>query len=276
MLAAQTTEPKAARSVHLFYQAPGATLFYNEVTVEESVANSYFQVCGFKHGYFGIQEHMQGPDRVLFSVWDPGKQDNPDSVEKDRRVEVLFHADDVTVGRFGNEGTGGQSFFAYKWKIGETYRFLVSAAPEGDKTSFAAYFYLNEEKRWKHLATFRTITGGAALSGYYSFIEDFRRDGKSPHERHRARFGNGWVKLAGSGEWFPLLDAVFSADKTPLNNVDAGFVLHPRADRPGALDTEFYLATGGGTVKRTEIGSTVKRTGVVGARPPEDLPAIRF
>ena len=52
--------PKAARSVHLSYIAPPATAFYGEVTVEKSVPDSYFQVCGFNGGYFGIQEHEEG------------------------------------------------------------------------------------------------------------------------------------------------------------------------------------------------------------------------
>ena len=109
LFADEPKEPRAARSVHLGFPAPDATLFYNEVTVEESVPNSYFMVCGFKHGYFGIQE-LSGPEDkvVLFSIWDPGDQNDPNSVPADRRVEVLHNDKDVRVGRFGNEGTGAQ------------------------------------------------------------------------------------------------------------------------------------------------------------------------
>ena len=119
-------EPKAARSVHLGFPAPDATVFYNEVTVEESVPGSYFMVCGFKHGYFGIQE-LSGPEDkvVLFSIWDPGDQNDPNSVPADRRVEVLYNDKDVRVGRFGNEGTGAQSFYKLRWKIGQTDNLTV-------------------------------------------------------------------------------------------------------------------------------------------------------
>lgn len=88
--------PNAARSVHLGFPAPDATVFYNEVTVEESVPGSYFMVCGFKHGYFGIQE-LSGPEDkvVLFSIWDPGEQNDPNSVPADRRVEVLHNDNDA-------------------------------------------------------------------------------------------------------------------------------------------------------------------------------------
>ena len=81
--------PRAARSVHLGYAGPKADLFYNELTVEKSVPGSYFMACGFRHGYFGIQEQGQGRKVVLFSVWDPDKGDNPNQVPEKERVEVI-------------------------------------------------------------------------------------------------------------------------------------------------------------------------------------------
>ena len=259
-LCAQTpAEPRAARSVHLRYQGPQSTVFYNELTVEESVPSSYFMACGFRQGYFGIQELRPGQDRVvLFSVWDPGAQNDQGSVPADRRVEALYNADDVLVRRFGGEGTGGQSFFHYNWKIGQTYKFLVQATVEGDKTSFAAWFFLNETGVWKHLATFRTSSGGAPLSGFYSFIEDFRRDGKSLRERRAARFGNGWARGT-DGVWTPLTEARFTADATPVDNIDAG-----------VRNDDFYLATGGDTAKHAELQSTIRRP--PGDHRPPELP----
>ncbi len=235
-------EPNAARSVHLGFPAPDATVFYNEVTVEESVPGSYFMVCGFKHGYFGIQE-LSGPEDkvVLFSIWDPGEQNDPNSVPADRRVEVLHNDKDVRVGRFGNEGTGAQSFYKLKWKIGQTYRFCVKATVEKPKTSFAAYLWLNESNEWKHLATFRTLTGGEPLRGLYSFLEDFRRDGRSAKQTRRATFGNGWVKTV-NGDWVALTKARFTGDSTPLDNIDAG-----------VKDRRFWLATGGDVTNQVPL-----------------------
>jgi hypothetical protein len=247
--AAQTpAEPRAARSVHLRYQAPPSAAFYNELTVNQSVPGSYFMACGFKQGYFGIQERGPGQDRiVLFSVWDPGAQNDPGGVPAEQRVETLYHADDVLVRRFGGEGTGGQSFFTYPWKNGQTYKFLVEATVENNKTAFAAYFYLNETAEWKHLVTFRTITGGAPLSGFYSFIEDFRRDGKSLHERRGARFANGWVKTT-DGKWQQLTQARFTGDGAQVDNIDAAV--------EGA---GFVLATGGETRKHTDLQAILER-----------------
>lgn len=241
-------KPRAARSVHLWYAAPDSTIFYNEVMVEESYPGSYFCVCGFNHGYFGIQELTRsGKKVVIFSVWEPGKQNNPNKVEPEKRVKVLYNGEGVQISRFGNEGTGGKSMFPYQWKIGETYRFLVKASIQGNKTTYAAYFYLNEAGKWKHLASFQTITNGDYLKGYYSFIEDFYRNGISATKRRKARYGNGWVRGA-SGDWVALTRATFTADKTATFNINAGLV-----------DDEFFLATGGDVKNVTPLRSKITR-----------------
>src|SRR5829696_7641322 len=102
---AQQPPPRAARSVHLHYPAPEADAFYNELTVEQSVPGSYFMACGFRHGYFGVQELSRGRKVVIFSVWDPTKGDEADKVPLEQRVEILHDDPDVEVKRFGGEGT---------------------------------------------------------------------------------------------------------------------------------------------------------------------------
>jgi len=257
----EKSPPRAARSVHLNYAGPKADLFYNELTVEQSVPGSYFMACGFRHGYFGIQEQDRGRKVVLFSVWDPGRGDNPNQVPEQERVEVLYHADEVLAKRFGGEGTGGQSFFEYSWRVGQTYRFLVKATTAENKTSFAGYFYLPEKRAWKHLVTFRTITGGTRIESPYSFVEDFRRDGRSANEVRRATFGNGWVGNV-NGLWTPLEKARFTASGAvweAQETIDAG-----------VANDRFYLQTGGHT------HSTMKLQGWIDCRghgkQPPDVP----
>jgi len=251
--------PKAARSVHLAYLAPEGTLFYNEATVEESVPGSYFMACGFHRGYFGIQELANGEKVVLFSVWDPTEGNDPKAVAEEHRVEVLGQGEGVEVSRFGGEGTGGKSMFKYPWQTGQTYKFLVAATVAGDKTTYAGYFFLAEKRSWQHMATFRTRTGGggtggAPLRGYYSFVEDFRRDGKSVTERRRARFGHGWIKTL-DGDWVALTRARFTADGNVHLNINAGLA-----------GDDFFLQTGGDTQNTLPLRSIIERT------PPVDLP----
>lgn len=264
-------KPKAARSVHLWWDAPQGTDFYNEMTIEQSTRGSYFMACGFAHGYFGMQELAASrgiasdsgkTDKVvIFSVWDTYKGDDAKAVPADKRVELLHQDPDVRIGRFGGEGTGGQSFFTYNWKIGETCRFLVRAKPEGNKTAFSGYFFLNDKKQWKHLVTFRTITGGKPLSGYYSFVEDFRRDGKSVTEPRTAEFGNAWVKSL-TGEWHSVPKVRFTGDRTPLNNINAG----------ARENGKFFMTTGGETVQKTELRATIDRIVPKENPAPADLP----
>ena len=252
--------PRAARSVHLHYPAAEADAFYNELTVEQSVPGSYFMACGFGHGYFGIQELSRGRKVVIFSVWDPTKGDQAAKVPLEQRVEVLHQDADVEVKRFGGEGTGGQSFFKYDWKIGETCRFLVRVKVEGDKSAYAAFFYVPQNKSWKHLVTFRTRTGGDRLKSLYSFVEDFRRDTKSAAEVRRASFSNGWVL---AGDWKPLLGARFTASSSnweAKETIDAG-----------VAEGRFYLQTGGNTKTTTPLNGKIERSANNAKRP--EVPA---
>lgn len=260
---AEDEKPRACRSVHLWYPAPEGTIFYNEMTVQESHTGSYFMACGFRHGYFGIQEIRNKEDKVvIFSVWDPGDQNDPDSVETDRRVKILYEGEGVNVSRFGNEGTGGKSMFPYQWEVGETYKFLVKAKPDESRTVYSAYFYLNDKKQWKHLVSFSTLAGGDLLKGYYSFVEDFWRNGESATKIHKAQYGNGWV-YSTDKEWHPLTKAIFTADQTTLtNNINAGLTEHDR----------YFLQTGGVTINELPLKSRIERKKTENLTPPDSLP----
>lgn len=254
---------RAARSVHLQYPAPKASLFYNELVVEQSVPGSYFMACGWNTGYFGIQQ--RAADKVvLFSVWDPSKGDNPEAVKKEDQVETLYVGEGVRVRRFGGEGTGAQSMWPCDWQLGETNRFLVGAKADGKKTAYTAWFWTGGA--WKKLATFQTRTLGQPLSGYYSFVEDFRRDGKSVGEVRRARFGNGWVKTT-DDNWLRLDKASFSASRASWeskDNMDAG-----------CENGCFFLATGGDTRRSRALGSRIDLPAEKGpAGPQVKLPPL--
>lgn len=248
LLAAEA--PRAARSVHLGYSAPTGDVFYTEMIVEQSVNGSYFMACGWDTGYFGIQQLNHPTNKVvIFSVWDPTKGDDPNAAQNGDRVENLFAGEGVRIRRFGGEGTGGQSMAPFPWKLGETNRFLIHAAAQSNKTAYTAWIFDHTRTEWRKLATFRTRTGGRLLRGYYSFVEDFRRDGRSVNEVRRARFGNGWVRTS-DGKWASLASARFTASSSrweAKENIDAG-----------VASGWFYLATGGDTRRQTELRTTLR------------------
>ena len=228
--------PTAARSVHLGYPAPDGSLFYTEMVIDQSVPGSYFMAAGWNTGYFGLQQLGKADEKVvIFSVWDPTTGDDPGAVKTEDRVEVLHEGTGVRIRRFGGEGTGGQCMAPWPWALGETQRFLLQGEVQGAKTAYTAWVS-RAGSDWKKLATFRTRTGGLPLRGYYSFVEDFRRDGSSVGETRKARFGNGWVKTI-AGDWVPLNRARFTAsgaDWEARDNIDSG-----------ESGSWFFLATGG-------------------------------
>lgn len=251
---------RACRSVHLTYAAGEGGAFYNEITVDASAVGTYFAVCGWNKGYYGIQELSNGKKCLIFSVWD-SRQDDPKAVAEEQRVKLLYKDEKVRIGRFGGEGTGGQSFFDYDWKAGTTYRFLVVAKPDDERTEYAGYFYVPEDEAWKHLVTFSTITGGKHLHGYYSFVEDFKRDKASTGHVRKAHFGNGWVRTT-DGRWTALGKARFTGDANPATNIDAG-----------VDGGRFFLATGGGTEnKNSDLGSSLEVPIPTMATAPTGLP----
>jgi hypothetical protein len=254
--------PRAARSVHLGWTAPTSDCFYLETVVEHSTTGSYFMACGWNTGYFGIQELGNGHKVALFSVWDPTRGDDPKAVNTEDRVEVLHQGSGVRIKRFGGEGTGGQCMMDFDWRIGQTNRFLVRSIVQSNKTAYAGFLYLPANKEWKHLVTFRTRSGGRPLQGLYSFVEDFRRDGKSVQDLREARFGCGWVKTV-EGQWKPLKQAQFTASGAAWEakeNINAGLT-----------GQWFFLATGGETVQKLDLRSTISIEGTE-ADPPGDLP----
>jgi hypothetical protein len=244
-------EFRAARSVHLGYVGMEGDAFYNEMVVEKSTDGSYFMACGWDTGYFGVQQIRGDKKVVIFSVWDPIKGgDDPTAVKTEDRVEVLFSGADTRIKRFGGEGTGGQCMKDFNWRIGETNRFVIHALTETNnalrKTAYTAY--LQENGAWQKLATFRVQTKTPDMRGFYSFVEDFRRDKKSVFDQRRARFGAGWVRK--NADWKPITKARFTASNATWeskDNIDAGLA-----------DGWFYLATGGDIKASHELRSVIE------------------
>lgn len=249
----------ACRSVHLGYPSQPGTVFYNEITIEQSAPGTYFMVCGWDKGYFGMQELANSKKLLIFSVWD-SNQNDAKSVPEDKRTKLIFKDEKIRIGRFGGEGTGGQSFFDYDWKLNTTYRFMVASRENGDRTEYTGYFFHPESQRWKKLVTFSTITGGKPMRGFYSFVEDFKRDRTSTKNVRQARFSDGWIKLV-KGEWHAVDQARFTADSNPVENVYAGL-----------LDRHFILATGGDTaMKEVKLKDILRVQPRKQITPPNDV-----
>jgi hypothetical protein len=254
-----------AASVHLGYPTPAEaqiTAFYNEVAVREDPVWSYFMVCGFARGYFGIQVNSPTERRIIFSIWDSGKEGvDRSKVAATDRVTLLAKGEGVVASDFGNEGTGGHSHLIYPWVAGTTYRLLVTIEPHEATTRYSGYFFFPEQKRWGLIASFSAPKDGHYLRGLYSFNENFV--GTNGDRRRMAEYGNQWIRLA-DGHWNELLTAHLTHDPTGERD---------RLDYTARLAEGRFLLANGGFLDQPPHDATITRAAL--GIPPDvaQLPA---
>jgi len=262
-------ERRNAASVHMNYpinQSSEIASFYCEVTALEDPVWSYYMACGWHRGYFGMQVNSSSERRIIFSVWDSGKEPvSRDKVKEEDRVKLLGKGEGVDAGDFGNEGTGGHSHLVYPWKTGEKQRFLVTANPaDATHTIYSGYYYFPDKKRWGLISSWSAPKDGSYLRRLHSFSEDFV--GENGHFRRKALYGNQWVQSS-DGKWTELLDATFSHDATG------------RADRfdrfMGVENGSFFLSHGGFVDGFTKFGDKFTRP-AIGSAPEINLPGSQI
>lgn len=252
------TKPRTnAASVHLRYPLADTTKvlsFYNEITIPEGadIVHSYYMACGFARGYFGIQVNSPIERRVIFSVWDAGKEAIDQSkVADSNKVQLIAKGENVFVNGFGNEGTGGHSHFVYNWKAGSTYKMLVTALIDSanNATIYTGYFYMPELQKWKLVASFKAPSDGKPLRNLYSFNENFV--GVNGQLERKAMFGNQWIQND-NGRWIELTKSIFSCDATGKagDRIDYG---------GGVTDAQFYLWNGGFKQANAKFGDEFNR-----------------
>lgn len=260
-------------SVHLRYEVPRNKTIryaYSEITVPpgSDPIGSYYMANGFSEGYFGIQVNSPNERRVLFSVWSPYRTDNPNEIPKNQRIVALAKGPGVYVGKFGNEGSGGQSYLVYPWAAGKTYRFLTKVLPNGDgSTTYTSWFGDKSADEWRLIASFRRPKTDTNLKGFHSFLESF-----SPsfgYIERGAEYGNVWV-VDEEGNWHECVRARFSVDAT-------GGGRH-RLDFAGGADSNTFFLRNCGFIQQVgSPGETFTRTSSSAQKPDiafEDLPGL--
>ncbi|XP_033754892.1 uncharacterized protein LOC117337866 [Pecten maximus] len=244
-MANKGVEPRAARSVHLRYKVPdSATSARNTICVRRCQTGTYFCAINFRCGYMGIQQLYDGKKVVIFSVWDNKTDDDPDV---DRQAKATYKGEGVDIQRFGGEGTGLRCLLPYNWEIDEDTPFRVDAETDGKWTAYSGHYFDQRKNSWFHIATLKTLTEGKLICDCAAFVEDFRRDGKSFHEKRKACFCD-FQFLVGD-RWTKCDEARFTADQNPVLNINAGC----------EGNQFFVLETGGDTCNcDTPLNGTVK------------------
>lgn len=242
-------------SVHLAYTLPKGDTewFYTEVTVPRKgeVMHSYYMAAGFGEGYFGMQYNSETERRVLFSVWSPFDTQDPKQIPDEDRIKLLRRGEDVHIGEFGNEGSGGQSYLKYDWKAGRTYPFLMRVRPTGKgDTEYTAYFYATDEKRWRLIASFSRPKTNTWYKRPHSFLENFSPE--MGYQTRMAYYDNQWARSK-EGKWTELTDAVFTYDATAAAGVRSDYQGGERVGRG------YFLRMGGFFSESTDLKTKFSR-----------------
>lgn len=202
-------------SVHLQWQQPAHNVqwMYSEITVPEGqdVDGSYYMANGFTNGYFGIQANAPGQRQVIFSIWSPFETDDPSSIPEDKKIQLLRKGETVTVGEFGNEGSGGQSRMPLLWNAGSTYAFLTRFEPNGDGTTDYTAWVRGPDSGWMLMASFRRPDTNSFATGMYSFLENFLPE-QGRFSRY-AHYERQWVADE-TGTWTEVVDLTLTTDNT--------------------------------------------------------------
>ncbi|WP_430816267.1 DUF3472 domain-containing protein [Carboxylicivirga sp. RSCT41] len=257
-------------SVHLSYKVPEQAsdieYFYNEITVPEGedVIGSYYMANGFGEGYFGFQVNSDVERRVLFSVWSPYHTDDPSSIPDEDKIKLVRKGDGVTTGEFGNEGSGGQSYWKYNWITGNTYQFLLKGTPLDDGyTQYTAWFKGPELDDWKLIASFKRPKIQTWLTSQYSFLENFHTE--TGALSRKAYYNNQWVYDT-KGNWYEMTEAKFTADATARKE--------SRMDYAGGVENGiFFMRNCGFFNETTQIDSYHKRN-ALGVQPVIDFNSL--
>ncbi len=245
-------------SCHLSYTIPSGDIeyFYSELTVPagEDKIGSYFMANGFGEGYFGIQVNSATERRVLFSVWDPSAG----------QTTLVRKGTDVTAGRFGGEGTGGQSYMIFNWHAGTAYKFLTQGKPDGTgNTVYTSWFFAPETGSWKLLATFTRPNTSKYLTNFHGFLENFYD--YNGYLGRKAHWSNQWIRTA-SGIWNEVTAFKFTVDATGTNK--------QRMDFAGGVDNgKFFLQNGGFFANNITPGTMFNRT-ATGISPTIDFTSL--
>lgn len=232
---------------------------------ESDIIGTYAMALGVLNGYMGIQMNgytADGSPRhdVLFSMWDDGSTDEDPNLPEYLRAGAVDWDPLTTTNRFGNEGTGVQTYRKGPyWTPGKYVQFITNCRPE--TTSYttevngkptvhtqhnmlvSAWFNALDGKGWQYMATVRKRNSTTYFDSWYSFLENYN---PSTGQANRiAYYRNGYMRARSNGKWY-------NRNSVGFGHTDGGDNTGARTDYgQGATDNPadrtFFMQTGGYT-----------------------------
>ena len=238
---------------------------------ESDIIGTYAMALGVLNGYMGIQMNgytADGSPRhdVLFSMWDDGSTDEDPNLPEYLRAGAVDWDPLTTTNRFGNEGTGVQTYRKGPyWTPGKYVQFITNCRPE--TTSYttevngkptvhtqhnmlvSAWFNALDGKGWQYMATVRKRNSTTYFDSWYSFLENYN---PSTGQANRiAYYRNGYMRARSNCKWY-------NRNSVGFGHTDGGDNTGARTDYgQGATDNPadrtFFMQTGGYTsTKKTK------------------------
>lgn len=245
----------AASSVHLNWDGARGEVKAIKVQckVLQSAAGSYFSLIGFNGGYIGVQDVETSAGRFprcIFSLWD--RAGNP---------SARYVGADVRVERFSGEGEGMKMMDdTFGWTVGVPVSCVVVQVPSGSGRLYGGF--VNNGTGWKHIGSIH-VDGADAFGGFYSFVEDFKRDGGFANEVRAGGFDDVWL-MCRAHRWYPATGCTFTQSTAPNESLET-------VDSQPFTQSGRTLETGGNLAGQSKIGQYFHLSPGEGGRPREGV-----
>lgn len=232
---------------------------------ESDITGTFAMALGVLNGYMGIQMNgytADGSPRhdVLFSMWDDGSTDEDPNLPEYMRAGAVDWDPLTTTNRFGNEGTGVQTYRkGTYWTPGTYVQFITNCRPE--TTSYttevngkptvhtqhnmlvSAWFNALDGKGWQYIATVRKRNSSTYFSSWYSFLENYHS--ATGQANRIAYYRNGYMRARSNGKWY-------NRNSVGFGHTDGGDKTGARTDygqgtTDNPADRTFFMQTGGYT-----------------------------
>lgn len=233
----------------LFYPVPAGQnfiAFHSDITVPagSNLNGVYYRVCAFPKGHCGLAVNPDGERFAFFNIVDKNG------------VHELARGNGVLEQEINKDTFSGYSFWKYRWKSGETYRFYMTAVADSaaQTTDYTAYFFMPEIQQWKLIAVYRT-KGIGYFTEAYSALDIIAPETNRPLQQ--VYFSNQWLQNE-KREWLELTRAGFDNQYAGSGIMDAG-----------TRDSAFFLLSGSAIQPKQKIGDSISRMSTT--RPRIDL-----
>lgn len=232
---------------------------------ESDIIGTYAMALGVLNGYMGIQMNGYANDGsprhdVLFSMWDDGSTDEDPNLPEYMRAGAVDWDPLTTTNRFGNEGTGVQTYRKGPyWTPGKYVQFITNCRPE--TTSYTTYvngkptvhtqhnmlvsawFNALDGKGWQYMATVRKRNSTTYFDAWYSFLENY--NASTGQANRIAYYRNGYMRARSNGKWY-------NRNSVGFGHTDGGDNTGARTDygqgtTDNPADRTFFMQTGGYT-----------------------------